>query len=164
MEKPVINLADLKLQEIGDGVGFQAKVASFADQIGSSGLDCMLHVVEPGKKAFPRHSHHREHELFVILEGEGTYRFGDASYRVRSGDVCAAPTGGVETAHQIINTGSTTLKYLGIATRVETEVCEYPDSGKIAVWSGLDPETKGPRVRHIFGKDDKPRGYHDGEA
>ncbi len=159
--RPVINVDELELREIGNGGGFAARVASFADQIGSKRLDCMLHVVEPGKKAFPRHFHHREHELFVILEGEGTYRFGEASYAIKSGDVCAAPTGGPETAHQIVNTGSRTLKYLGIGTVVETEVCEYPDSGKIAVWSGS--RESGPRVQHIFGKDDTPLGYHEGE-
>lgn len=158
--KPVINIADLKLREVGDGAGFQAKVASFAGEIGSRGLDCMLHVVEPGKKAFPRHSHHREHELFVILEGEGTYRFGDASFPIRAGDVCAGPIGGPETAHHIVNTGSRTLKYLGIGTVADTEVCEYPDSGKVAVMSSA----AGNRMRHIFGKDDKSRGYHDGES
>ncbi len=160
--RPVINVDELKLREIGNGSGFAARVASFAGQIGSKGLDCMMHVVEPGKKAFPRHFHHREHELFVILEGEGTYRFGDASYPIRAGDVCAGPTGGPETAHHIVNTGSRTLKYLGIGTVAETEVCEYSDSGKIAVWSGF-LET-GPRVQHIFSKDDKPLGYHDGES
>lgn len=161
--KPVVNVADLPLKEIGNDDGFQAKVASFAARIGSRGLDCMLHVVEPGKKAFPRHSHHREHELFVILDGEGVYHFGDESYPIRAGDVCAAPTGGADVAHHIVNTGSTTLKYLGIATASEIEVCEYPDSGKIAVWSRAGPS--GDKVlHHIFGKDDKPLGYHDGES
>lgn len=161
--KPVVNVADLDLKQIGDGAGFEAKIASFADQIGSKGLDCRLHVVEPGKKAYPRHSHHREHELFVIIEGEGTYRFGDDSYPVRAGDVCAGPTGGPETARQIVNTGSRTLKYLGIGTKAESEVCEHPDSGKVLVWSSAD-WASGDRVEHVFGKDGKSLGYYDGES
>ena len=90
----------------------------------------MLHVVEPGKKAFPFHAHHVTQELFVILEGEGTYRFGDESYPVKAGDVCAAPTGGPEVAHQIVNTGKTALKYLGISANPTGigDVVEYPDS------------------------------------
>ena len=112
--KPVINIDDVKMRETGNGAGFAAKVASFGPQIGSTGMGVMLHVVEPGKKAFPFHVHHQIHELFVILEGEGTYRFGDREYPVRAGDVCAAPTGGAENAHQLINTGKETLKYLGI--------------------------------------------------
>ena len=50
-------------------------------------------------------------ELFIILEGEGTYRFGDESYPVKAGDVLGAPAGGSETAHQIINTGTVPLRY-----------------------------------------------------
>ncbi len=164
MSKPVLNIADVPVQEAGDGAGFAAKVGSFGKLIGSTGLGVMLHVVEPGKKAFPRHNHHQRHELFVILEGEGTYRFGDGSYPVKAGDVCAAPTGGPETAHQIVNTGTAVLKYLGISTMTETEVVEYPDSGKIGVVSRFDWATMSGGVRHMFRKSDAAIPYHDGET
>jgi uncharacterized cupin superfamily protein len=32
--------------------------------------------VAPGKSSCPFHNHHVEDEMFVMLEGEGTYRFG----------------------------------------------------------------------------------------
>ncbi len=160
--KPVVNVGDLELKTIGNGGSFEAKIASFADTIGSKGIDCRFHAVEPGKKAYPRHSHHREHELFIILEGEGTYRFGEDSYPIKAVDVCAAPTGGPETARQIVNTGSVTLKYLGIGTTSETEVCEHPDSGKTLLWSRAG--SSGNKIlHHIIGKDAKPLGYYDGE-
>jgi uncharacterized cupin superfamily protein len=159
---PVINLADIALRDTGNGKGFAAKVGSFARQIGSTGMGVMLHVVEPGKKAFPYHVHHQIHELFVILEGEGTYRFGKESYPVKAGDVCAAPTGGPEHAHQIINTGKTVLKYLGISTMTDTEVVEYPDSGKFGVTSRFDWSTMSGGVRHL-GRPGTSLDYHDGE-
>ena len=74
--KPVINLADVPLHDTGNGEGFAAKIGSFGELIGSTGIGCMLHVVEPGKKAFPFHAHHQIHELFIIIEGEGEYRLG----------------------------------------------------------------------------------------
>jgi uncharacterized cupin superfamily protein len=160
---PIINLADVALRDTGNGKGFAAKVGSFARQIGSTGMGCMLHVVEPGKKAFPFHVHHQIHELFVILEGEGTYRFGTERFPVKTGDVCAAPTGGPEHAHQIINTGKIPLKYLGISTMTDTEVVEYPDSGKFGVTSRFDwakPESGGFRY---LGRTGNSLGYHDGE-
>lgn len=162
--KPVINIDDVKLQERGNSAGFAAKVGSFGREIGSTGLGVMLHVVEPGKKAFPRHNHHRIDEMFIILQGEGTYRLGDASYPVRAGDVCAAPTGGPETAHQIVNTGTETLKYIGVSTLADTEVVEYPDSGKIAVISRFDWATMSGGVRHIFRASDKSADYFEGES
>jgi uncharacterized cupin superfamily protein len=141
--RPVINLADVPLRDNGNGDKFQAKVGSFGKTIGSSGLGAMLHVVEPGKRAYPFHNHHVIEEMFVILEGTGTYRFGKDSYPVKAGDVLAAPAGGQETAHQIVNTGTTTLKYLGISTAgAKTEVVEYPDSGKLAITSRYDWNTK----------------------
>jgi uncharacterized cupin superfamily protein len=162
--KPVVNIADVPLRDGGNGRAFKAKIASFGAQIGAKGIGVMLHVVEPGEKAFPFHVHHQIEELFVILEGEGTYRFGDERLPIRAGDVCAAPTGGPEKAHQILNTGKTTLKYLGISTNAETEVVEYPDSDKFAVLSRFDwsnPKTSGG-IRYI-GRVKDSLNYFDGE-
>jgi uncharacterized cupin superfamily protein len=161
--KPVINIADVALREGGNGEAFKAKVGSFGSQIGSKGIGVMVHVIEPGQKAFPFHVHHQIHELFVILEGEGTYRFGSERFPVKAGDVCAAPTGGPDKAHQIINTGNATLKYLGISTTAETEVVEYPDSKKFAVMSRFDwskPDAGG--IRYV-GRAGNSLNYFDGE-
>ena len=161
--RPVISLADVPLRDNGHGDRFQAKIGSFGRQIGSTGLGAMLHVVEPGKAAFPFHAHHQTHELFVILEGEGTYRFGGERHPVKAGDVLAAPTGGPETAHQIINTGDKPLKYLGIsASPGNTEVVEYPDSQKFAVTSRFDWSTGKGGVRYV-GRTENSLDYGDGE-
>ena len=161
--KPVINIADVPLRDGGNGTSFKARVGSFGHIIGSTGIGAMLHVVEPGQKAFPFHVHHQIHELFVILEGEGTYRFGSERFPIRAGDVCAAPTGGADKAHQIINTGTSTLKYLGLSTKAETEVVEYPDSRKFAALSRFDwsdPSAGG--IRYV-GRAENSLNYFDGE-
>jgi len=161
--KPVINLADVPLRDVEHGDAFEAKVGSFGRMIGSTGIGVMVHVVPPGKKAFPFHVHHQTHELFLILEGEGSYRFGDKTYPVKANDVLAAPTGGPEVAHQIINTGSVPLTYLGIsATPAGTEVVEYPDSGKFGVASRYDRETGKSGLRFI-GRAETSIDYWDGE-
>ena len=161
--KPVINLADVPLRDGGNGKEFQAKVGSFGRSIGSTGVGAMLHVVEPGQKAFPFHNHHGIHEMFIIIEGTGTFRYGSERYPVKAGDVMAAPTGGPETAHQIINTGTTTLKYLGISAAVgESQVVEYPDSGKFAVTSRYDWATGKGGIRFI-GRNENSLDYWEGE-
>ncbi|WP_316862734.1 cupin domain-containing protein [uncultured Cohaesibacter sp.] len=129
---PVISLSDLDLVTGGNGKNFQSKLGRIGSLIGLKKLGMMLTVVEPGGKAYPFHAHSANDEAFVILEGAGTYRFGDKTYPVKQGDILAAPAGGAEVAHQIINTGSETLKYLGISTKAEPEIVEYPDSGKFA--------------------------------
>jgi uncharacterized cupin superfamily protein len=160
--KPVINLVDVPLRDHAHGDAFKAQIGSFGRMIGSTGIGCMLHVVEPGKKAFPFHNHHGIHELFLILEGEGEYRFGTDTYPVKAGDVLAAPTGGPEVAHQIVNNGSKTLKYLGISTMAATEVVEYPDSGKFAVTSRYDWSTGKGGVRYV-GRKENSLDYWEGE-
>jgi uncharacterized cupin superfamily protein len=54
---------------------------------------------------------------------------------VRSGDIVAAPAG--TQAHQLINTGSDDLRYIGISTVGGVDVVDYPDSKKIAVAAGV---------------------------
>jgi uncharacterized cupin superfamily protein len=69
------------------------------------------------------------------------------------------PPGGPEVAHQIINTGATTMRYLALSTVVDVEACEYPDSRKVLVVAG----ERGRRgLRKIF-RADNTVDYYDGE-
>lgn len=161
--KPVMNVAEVPMRTVGNGNGFVAQAGSFGRLIGSPGIGVMYYEVAPGKKAFPFHAHHQTHELFVILEGEGTYRFGPDTYPVKTQDVLAAPTGGPEHAHQIVNTGSVTLRYLGISANPgSSDVVEYPDSGKFAVSSRFDWASMSGGVRFI-GRKETSLDYWDGE-
>ena len=143
MSGNVINIKTVEgFQRVPEGSKkFGAKIAPIADRVGLSGLGCMLLTVEPGRRAFPYHNHVGNDEMFVILEGQGTYRLGKSEFPVKSGDICGAPRGGRDAAHQLINTGDAPLKYLAISTRNDPDVVEYPDSGKfaaIAVFPGSD--------------------------
>ena len=75
--------------------------------------------------------------MFLFLEGEGELRFGEQRHAIRKTDVIACPPGGTEVAHQIINTGTVEMRSLALSTVVELESCEYPDSKKIMVRSGV---------------------------
>jgi uncharacterized cupin superfamily protein len=73
--------------------------------------------------------------MFLILEGEGELRFGNGSYPIRKHDVIACPPGGPEVAHQIINTGTTVMRYLALSTLVDLDAAEFPDSQKVLIRS-----------------------------
>ena len=73
--------------------------------------------------------------MFLILDGNGELRFGSQTYEIRKHDVIACPAGGPSTAHQIVNTGTTTLRYLSVSSISDVEVCEYPDSNKIGIFA-----------------------------
>jgi len=163
--KPVVNMNDAPLREMRGAEGaFEARFAPLAPTIGSVGLGCMVTVVPPGKKAFPFHVHHNLHELFVILEGTGVYRFGGETYPIRAGDILAAPAGkGADMAHQIVNTGTVELKYLGVSDKPTTDVVEYPDSGKFAVTSRFDWENPAAGGVRYVGRSESAVDYFDGE-
>jgi uncharacterized cupin superfamily protein len=131
-----MNLDEVQFDDVEENGYFTSSRGRISDHIGARNLGYNLTVLPPGKAQCPFHSHHGEEEMFFILEGEGELRFGDQRYPIRKHDVIACPTGGAEVAHQIINTGATTMRYLSLSTIAELEACEYPDSGKVLVASG----------------------------
>ena len=159
MSRPVINIADLALESWSKGGKYASTDASFGRRIGMTGMGISYNEVPPGKSGCPYHNHHVEDELFIVLEGEGTYRFGAESYPIKAGDVLGAPAGGREVAHQIINTGTTDMRYLALSTLVDVEVCEYPDSGKVSAVTGRHGE---PGLRKIF-RAEQSVDYYDRE-
>jgi uncharacterized cupin superfamily protein len=147
MTKPYINLQDLTFTDVEENGYYTSQRAQFSDGIGARKLGYNLTVLPPGKAQCPFHNHHGEEEMFFILEGEGELRFGSRRYPIRAHDVIACPTGGPEVAHQIINTGRTTMRYLAVSTVVEIETCEYPDSNKIMIASARRGE---PGLHKMF--------------
>jgi uncharacterized cupin superfamily protein len=140
MSAPILNIDALETtRELRHGDRFGAKVARIAPKLGAKKLGYNLTVVEPGKRAFPFHNHHANEEMFYVIEGTGTLRFGKHEYPVRAGDVIACPPGGPDVAHQIVNTGGTELKYLAVSTMIDTDIWQYPDSGKWGAAGGRDP-------------------------
>jgi uncharacterized cupin superfamily protein len=92
-EKPIVNIVDVPLLDRGNGEKFVAKWGRVAPLLGLSNLGCAVHVVPPGKRAFPFHRHHVADELFFIVSGEGEYHWGNKVFPLRPGDIIAAPAG-----------------------------------------------------------------------
>ena len=155
IDKRVINLDELKLEHFEKGEKFACGTARIGPIIGAKDLGYSYDVVPPGKRSCPFHSHRAEEEMFFIVKGEGTLRYGDETRRIRAGDVICCPTGGPETAHQIVNDSDADLAYLSISTMMPAEVCEYPDSAKIGAFGG--------GVRHMTHAD-QAQDYWTGET
>ncbi|MAC90174.1 cupin domain-containing protein [Maricaulis sp.] len=142
VRNPVTHIDDAPLENLAHGETFSADLARLGPLIGLQQLGCCLTVVPPGKTAFPYHNHHAIEEAIIILEGEGAYRFGEDCHAVRAGHVLAAPTGGRDVAHQLLNTGDADLKYICVSTQQPVDVVEYPDSNKVGAvhWSPTDDD------------------------
>jgi len=136
MTKPFMNLDAVDFDDVEENGLYTSSRGTIGARIGAKHLGYNLTVLPPGKAQCPFHNHHAEEEMFFILEGEGELRFGGERHPIRAHDVIACPPGGPEVAHQIINTGTTTMRYLAISTVAELEACEYPDSQKVLIASG----------------------------
>jgi uncharacterized cupin superfamily protein len=136
IDSRVLNVEDLKLEHFKKGEQYESHCARLGPQLGAKDLGYSYDVVPPGKRSCPFHSHRGEEEMFFILRGTGTLRYGSESRKIRAGDVICCPTGGPETAHQIINDSDGELVFLSVSTMMPAEVCEYPDSQKIGAYGG----------------------------
>lgn len=162
--KPIANMFELPSKHNVKGSRFEAHATRLGGAIGTKALGAQYIVVPPGKSAYPLHNHRNNEEMYVILEGEGTYRQGHESWPVKAGDVIAAPAGGPETAHQLTNTGSADIRYVVISTRNDPDIFEYPESGKFGVAADI-PAGGSMQAAGFFyvGRKDSAVDYWDGE-
>lgn len=62
---------------------------------------CDLYCLEPGQSQ-PQHVHDGEDKVYVVLEGEGTFRVGSEQEALAAGEAVLAPAGQV---HGVANEG-----------------------------------------------------------
>ena len=158
MTLSISNIDSVETELIGNEKQFEATVGRFTSLFNMKGIGCSSIVLEPGKKAWPYHLHYGQEELFIIISGQGTIRYNDEEYPVKSGDVIYTPPG-EETAHQIVNTSKEQLKYLALSTKENPEMCYYPDSGKYGTYAS---DSNGDRKVFIAHESNKTT-YYDGE-
>ena len=145
IEQRVVNVDELELESFEKGTKFASRFKRIGPLVGARDLGYSYDVVPPGKSSCPFHSHRAEEEMFFIVHGTGTLRYGSERRKIRAGDVICCPTGGPDTAHQIVNDSDADLAYLSVSTMMPAEVCEYPDSRKVGAFGG----EKDSRVRHM---------------
>jgi uncharacterized cupin superfamily protein len=172
MTYPILNIVDVELKPRpaantpkGATVEkFDMRIGMIASRLGAQKLGYNLTAVPPGKCAFPKHSHRVNEEMFFVIEGTGELTVGDTKYSIKQGDVIACPPGGKETAHQILNTGTSELVYLAVSTRIYPDICDYPDSNKMGVFNELPAGADGrPQFTRFIGREAQSLDYWDGE-
>lgn len=162
---PIVNINDVELKEFGNGAEFEARLGRIGPIIGAEQLGATLHVIPPGKKAFPKHAHHSNEEMILVLQGQGTYYRGCEHWEVSTGDIISAPAGNRDTAHQLVNSSQDELRYLCFSTRKDPEVVEYPDSGKFAVASMVPADGGYLAAQLVFiGRVGDSLDYFEGES
>jgi uncharacterized cupin superfamily protein len=123
-------------------------------------LGMSLYELLPGQTQCPYHFHHGDEELILVLRGRPTLRTTDGERELQPGDFAHFPKG-PGGAHQLINRSREPARYVVASSNAAPEVCEYPDSGKVAVFSRLESQ-RGGRLMTIH-RLDAGVDYFDGE-
>ena len=87
------------------------------------GADVTFLLVDAAPGAGPRLHRHPYQEIFIVQDGEATFRLGDEELVVTAGDIVVVPTG---QAHAFRNSGSGPLRQIDIhvSPRFDTEWLE----------------------------------------
>ncbi|MDG1483417.1 MAG: cupin domain-containing protein [Myxococcota bacterium] len=153
----VTHVLDVTVDTVSRGSRFSSRCQNLSAATAAQKLGCSLYEVAPGKRAFPLHAHFGTEEALFVLSGKGTLRIGDERIPVRAGSYASFPPG-PDTAHQLVNTGSTPLRYLCMSSASDPDVVVYPDSGKVMAAAGGWPPTV-----HVVARAGDRLDYWDGE-
>jgi uncharacterized cupin superfamily protein len=138
-----------------DPEGFRAGLARLGKVLGGGDSGISVYELPPGQAVCPYHYEVGEEEWLIVLSGHPTLRHPDGSEALDPWDVVRFPKG-PEGAHGIRNETDETVRVLMFGTVITPTATVYPDSDKIAVWTG-NPETD------LLFKRDAAVEYYDGE-
>jgi uncharacterized cupin superfamily protein len=131
-----VNIANPPLQhDREDPDGFRAAMFRFGRDVGAEGTGMSVYELPPGQAVCPYHYEYGEEEWVLALEGRPSVRTPDGTEQLEPYDVVFFPKGPAG-AHQIRNDSDSTARVLMWSTIVYPSATAYPDSGKVAVWTG----------------------------
>jgi uncharacterized cupin superfamily protein len=109
-----------------------------AQALGSDGLMMFVYDVEPGGSSSPYHYEYEE-EWLLVVDGTLVLRAPDGEHTLHRGDLVRFPAG-PDGAHKVMNRSDAPARTLMFSSARVPAVSVYPDSDKIGVWSGNEPD------------------------
>lgn len=100
-----------------------------SDAGGLRQIGCYIQTLAPGAVSSERHWHEKEDEFLFVLEGTATVTDNHGPRDLGPGDAVCWPHA-VPNAHHVTNRGAGPLRYLILGSRVQGDICHYPDSGR----------------------------------
>ena len=111
--------------------GWVSRDAWVGQRIGGELIGGSMYELEPGNRLWPYHTHHVNEEWMIVVRGAPTLRTPEGETSLREGDVLAFPRGEAG-LHQVTNRTDTPVRVLMLSSMIDSDVIEYPDSGKIS--------------------------------
>jgi uncharacterized cupin superfamily protein len=128
----------------------------FGKAMGLGKLGISVYELDPGQKLCPYHYEYGEEEALIVLEGTPTVRLPDGERVLQPWD-CLGFVEGPDGAHQVRNDSDGTVRFLMFSTVTYPAGTVYPDSDKVALWTGNREDDT--IMRRSLGL-----AYYDGEA
>jgi uncharacterized cupin superfamily protein len=100
-----------------------------SDAGGLSQYGAYVQTLHPGARSSNNHWHENEDEFLYVLSGEVTVAEGAEVQVLHTGDAACWPAD-APIAHHVSNQSSELCSYLIVGTRVNHDVCHYPDTGR----------------------------------
>jgi uncharacterized cupin superfamily protein len=88
-----------------------------------------VQTLHPGARSSNNHWHENEDEFLYVLSGALTVTEGTEEHVLHAGDVVCWPAG-VPIAHHASNQSQEPCSFLIVGTRVNQDVCHYPNTGR----------------------------------
>jgi uncharacterized cupin superfamily protein len=139
-----------------DPEGFRGGMFRFGRLLGATKLGTTVYELSPGQQVCPYHYEYGEEEWLIVLAGTPTVRHPEGSDVLQPWDVVCFPAG-PDGAHAVKNETEEMVRILMYSTVTHPAATVYPDSDKVAVWTGNADDNV--IARRADGLD-----YWDGEA
>jgi uncharacterized cupin superfamily protein len=125
------------VHKVNLGESFEGRL-DVAQAVGSADTAMYVYDVAPGEGSSPYHYEYVE-EWLLVVEGTLVLRAPDGEHTLERGDLVHFPPG-PEGAHKVMNRTDVPARTLVFSSARTPAVSVYPDSDKIAVWSGHDAD------------------------
>jgi uncharacterized cupin superfamily protein len=138
-----------------DADGFRSGMFRVGGDLGAQQTGATVYLIPPGQAVCPYHYEYGEEEWLLVLDGRASVRTPEGTETVEPSEIVFFPAG-PDGAHQIRNDTDQPVRVLMWSTVVTPTATAYPDSDKVAIWTGDKAEDL--IVRRSSGVD-----YYDGE-
>ena|SRR5690349_8286007 len=126
-----------------------------ARAVGSDATAMFVYDLPPGNASSPYHYEYEE-EWLLVVDGTLVLRAPDGEHTLERGDLVHFPAGPLG-AHKVMNRSESPARTLVFSRATVPAISVYPDSDKIGVWSGREPDElifeRGTAVSWSHGED-----------
>ncbi|HEU0192999.1 MAG TPA: cupin domain-containing protein [Gaiellales bacterium] len=135
-----VSIADITFSyDDSDPEGFRSGGRRLGRDLGARLTGTSVYELPPGQALCPYHYEYGEEEWLLVLEGRPSLRHPDGTDRLEQWDLVFFPSG-PEGAHRVQNDTDEPVRIMMYSSVNTPAASVYPDSDKVAIWTGNDAD------------------------